>query len=1805
MLYATGLKEEDLGKAQVGISSVWFEGNPCNMHLLDLAEEVKRGVEDAGLVGYRFNTIGVSDAISMGTDGMSYSLQSRDLIADSIETVMGGQWYDANISLPGCDKNMPGTIMAMARLNRPSLMVYGGTIRAGRSSLDDRAINVMDAFQSFGAYSAKLINEEQRMDVLRHACPGAGACGGMYTANTMSSAIEAMGMSLPFSSSTPAEDPLKRLECRNAGRAVLGMLKSGLRPSDIITKASIQNALTVVMALGGSTNAVLHFLAIARAVGVELTLDDFQRISDQTPLIADLKPSGKFVMEDLHGAGGTPAVLKYLMEKGLLNGSCITVTGKTLEENLAPCKPLKSDQTIIKPLESPIKPTGHIQVMYGNVAPEGAVGKITGKEGLSFQGTARCFECEEDMMEAVSQDPSSFKGTVVVIRYEGPKGGPGMPEMLNPTSSIIGAGLGAECALITDGRFSGASHGFCIGHVTPEAQVGGPIALLRDGDTILIDAEKHIVEAVDVSPEEMGKRLAAWTAPPPKFTQGTLYKPFFRKNLKLQVPFYVRQLPFHGSGKTGLKRAPGPKSHPVPGDGAETWQGLQRQLAPGNEPVAAPNETQTGAERDAFALLVLSESFSNIKQLRSSGKLKGWNSANACSGWSGITCDANGRVIKLNLASLGAAGRLPPDLVNLDYLEVMNLTRNNFTGTLPSNWGNQQAFQYLELLDLSNNDQLAGALPSQWGMQGAFPRLQQLLLQNTGLSGQLPYAWGSSETFPSMLFMDLSVNLLQGSIPNTWATEGAFPQLVALNMSHNQLSGSLVMEWGDKPESLPALQDLDLRSNRLTGLLPKSWGIGFLELEYLHLDSNFLTGTLPSQWASSGRWSNLTSLDIFDNVLSGTFPSAWGARTAFAKLQELTVLPGNYLCGVIPDHLAPLLRTSNNNSVPDVLKIQRFPAAAPAPSPAVSPSVAQQSPSAAPAIAPARSLPPLQQAPAIAPVPAPAVAMGPGPHLAPSMSTAALPPALVQVPAVAPATAEEPFYLQNIWNLSGQFILPATAQLQDQLRAAYARSLRVQESSIRNVDISTATAPAPSPDSAFGGRRRLLVNSAYQIQTTFFLNVTNAELPSVVQRLGSGGLPDTFSQQLRDQGRSNVSSVLQGVVPVTADGGPLYVPIAPFIAPAPAPEPVQASPPPPPINIPASPESQSGSGSSSNAGVIGGVVGGVLGAAALAAVVAWCCYRRRRSHTDEEHVKPAGAMTCPSPAACFTPSDKPAQADGAVRRPTMPWLRWTRFGRTSPRAGGAGAAGTARRGGADRQLSDEEGGFSDAVSHFEEDRNDDVTDQEPEPEPEPAPVKAKPTAWWEEGVVTAPEPPKPSATPDQKGRTGAKVTFDSDVSTSPESGRVTPQPQGTSTTPSSPILSTSHSSAPPEAALSDRSESSSGVSGLNRREPATSSGPAPYMPPGHQRSSSRSRLPPRTTAAADRPLLPPPRPSSRQRGASAQHSEDPPPDLRSVYNEIGLAPLAAGPRRTSSGPGLQSPGSGNLAGLHRPSSSSGQHRRTRSGEGAPSQSEQLMNMLTKLERTLSGHDSMRSSSTSLSGTLSGASSSLGSPPLPGPSRPAPQQPLLAQHRHHSSRELPSERPRPQRMDGPPPPSFSRRRADGSELQARQPAGSRLDQSEADLRERVMRALQKKVDSQGAGNEELVAQLQGMQNLPRADFEARATRIAEGLKAAPRPQNRAQLDRRRTGSWELNQQLPRSSSGGMAGGRSQGPQFRPSVTPQRVSPGQARPSALHMGPRHGARHESPMRRANSRSRRPDERLTTIASEIDPQETMDLT
>ncbi len=526
MLHAAGLSREDMDKAQVGIASMWFEGNSCNMHLLSLSEQIKSGVTDHGMVGMRFNTIGVSDGISMGTNGMSFSLPSRDIIADSIETITSAQWYDALITVPGCDKNMPGSLIAMARLNRPAIMVYGGTIRAG--CWKGKKLDIVSAFQSYGEAISGAIDEESRKEIVRNACPGAGACGGMYTANTMATAIEAMGMSLPYSSSYPADSEEKRAECRAAGAAIRKLLELDLKPRDIMTPRAFRNALVITMALGGSTNAVLHLIAMAKAAGLQLSLDEIQSISNEVPFIADLKPSGAYVMEDLSQVGGIPGVLKYLLREGFIDGSCMTVTGKTLAENLEPLPDLRPNQPIVRSLKDPIKASGHIQILKGNLAPEGSVAKITGKEGLCFEGTARVYDSEEDMLAGFERGEIAA-GNVVVIRYEGPKGGPGMPEMLTPTSAIMGAGLGKDVALITDGRFSGGSHGFLVGHITPEAQEGGPIALVRDGDTITIDAQTNSIH-VAVSESEMAKRRAEWKMPPYKADRGMLFK--YIKNVR-------------------------------------------------------------------------------------------------------------------------------------------------------------------------------------------------------------------------------------------------------------------------------------------------------------------------------------------------------------------------------------------------------------------------------------------------------------------------------------------------------------------------------------------------------------------------------------------------------------------------------------------------------------------------------------------------------------------------------------------------------------------------------------------------------------------------------------------------------------------------------------------------------------------------------------------------------------------------------------------------------------------------------------------------------------------------------------------------------------------------------------------------------------------------------------------------------------------------------------------------------------------------------------------------------------------------
>lgn len=520
MLHAIGLNDEDLKKAMVGIASTGYEGNPCNMHLNDLAVHVKRGVNASGLTGLIFNTIGISDGISMGTSGMRYSLPSRDLIADSMESVVKGMSYDAMVALVGCDKNMPGSVMAMLRVNRPSIMVYGGTIAAGHHN--GKKLDVVSAFEAWGQKVSGAIDDAEFKEIVQKACPGPGACGGMYTANTMASAIEAMGLTLPNNSSIPAANVDKVLECEAVGEAIKNILEKDIKPSDIVTKKSIENAFRLATILGGSTNAVLHLMAIAKTAGIDFTLDDFQKISDTTPFLSDLKPSGQYVMEDLYVVGGVPAVMKFMLNEGMLHGDCLTVTGKTIAENLADVEPISVEQDIVHALDNPIKTSGHIQILYGNLAEEGAVAKITGKEGLAFSGPARVFDSEEEANAGIA-DGTVQKGDVIVIRYVGPKGGPGMPEMLKPTSAIMGAGLGKDVALITDGRFSGGSHGFVVGHVTPEAQVGGTIALVQNGDMIHIDAEKNTI-VVDVDDETLQARKADWTAPPLKAEHGTLLK---------------------------------------------------------------------------------------------------------------------------------------------------------------------------------------------------------------------------------------------------------------------------------------------------------------------------------------------------------------------------------------------------------------------------------------------------------------------------------------------------------------------------------------------------------------------------------------------------------------------------------------------------------------------------------------------------------------------------------------------------------------------------------------------------------------------------------------------------------------------------------------------------------------------------------------------------------------------------------------------------------------------------------------------------------------------------------------------------------------------------------------------------------------------------------------------------------------------------------------------------------------------------------------------------------------------------------
>ncbi len=521
MLYGIGLTEEDMGRAQIGIASTGWEGNTCNMHLNGLAELVKEGVREQELVGLIFHTIGVSDGISMGTDGMRYSLPSRDIIADSIETVAGAQWYDGLATVVGCDKNMPGAMIALARLNRPAILVYGGTIAAGCHG-DRKKLDIVSAFEALGERIAGQISNEDFRGVVRNACPGPGACGGMYTANTMASAIEALGMSLPGNSSIPANVPEKTADCRRVGGYLRRLLERDIKPRDIMTRPAFENALVVVTALGGSTNAVLHLLAMARAAGVELTIDDFQRISDRTPLLANLKPSGKYVMEDLYRIGGVPAVMKLLLEAGLLHGDCLTVTGKTLAENLAEAPALTVGQDIIHPLNEPIKTTGHLQILYGNLAEEGSVAKITGKEGELFIGPAHVFDSEKACNAAITAK-RIVEGEVIVIRYCGPTGGPGMPEMLKPTSAIMGEGLGGKVALITDGRFSGGTHGFVVGHIAPEAQAGGLLALVRDGDLITIDAKNNTID-VDLPADEITRRRAAWTAPESRAAFGILRK---------------------------------------------------------------------------------------------------------------------------------------------------------------------------------------------------------------------------------------------------------------------------------------------------------------------------------------------------------------------------------------------------------------------------------------------------------------------------------------------------------------------------------------------------------------------------------------------------------------------------------------------------------------------------------------------------------------------------------------------------------------------------------------------------------------------------------------------------------------------------------------------------------------------------------------------------------------------------------------------------------------------------------------------------------------------------------------------------------------------------------------------------------------------------------------------------------------------------------------------------------------------------------------------------------------------------------
>ncbi|MDX1772560.1 dihydroxy-acid dehydratase [Oceanihabitans sediminis] len=520
MLYGIGLTEEDMQKAQVGIVSTGYEGNTCNMHLNDLAKEVKTGVQNENLVGLIFNTIGVSDGISNGTDGMRFSLVSRDVIADSIETVVSAQWYDAVLAVVGCDKNMPGSIIAMGRLNRPAIMVYGGSIHSGKWK--GESLNIVSAFEALGKKFNNTISPEDFKGVIKNACPGAGACGGMYTANTMASAIEALGMSLPYSSSNPALSAEKNQECLAAGKAIRVLLEKDIKPKDIMTKKAFENAITMVTVLGGSTNAVLHLIAMAHAVEIELTLEDFQKISDKVPVLADLKPSGKYLMEDLHAVGGVPAVMKYLLANNLLHGDCLTVTGKTVAENLAEVPSLTAGQEVFFSLDSPVKETGHLQVLFGNLAPNGSVAKISGNEGEFFEGSAKVYNDEYEAIDGIKSGEVK-SGDVVVIRYCGPKGGPGMPEMLKPTSAIMGAGLGKSVALITDGRFSGGTHGFVVGHITPEAYEGGTIALIENGDTITIDTKNNTID-LKVSDVKLAKRKLNWKQPELKAKKGVLYK---------------------------------------------------------------------------------------------------------------------------------------------------------------------------------------------------------------------------------------------------------------------------------------------------------------------------------------------------------------------------------------------------------------------------------------------------------------------------------------------------------------------------------------------------------------------------------------------------------------------------------------------------------------------------------------------------------------------------------------------------------------------------------------------------------------------------------------------------------------------------------------------------------------------------------------------------------------------------------------------------------------------------------------------------------------------------------------------------------------------------------------------------------------------------------------------------------------------------------------------------------------------------------------------------------------------------------